>query len=174
MAAHSSAFYQATCTCRLQAGRCSLSVLLPPAGTSPSASALPPAGVPHTTPAPCTCACLPACPTAADGSWVSMGVYSDGSYGAPAGVVYSFPVTCKDGKWSIVQVRWVGGGWGEKVDWGGGEAAEAAAGTLRSVPPLEHHAQVSSHPTRRTQAHACMHPCTLMNHTRCPPLALPA
>ena len=88
-----------------------------------------------------------------------MGVYSDGSYGAPAGVVYSFPVTCKDGKWSIVQVRWVGGGWGEKVDWGGDEAAEAAAGTLRSVPPLEHHAQVSSHPTRRTQAHACMHPC---------------
>jgi hypothetical protein len=39
-------------------------------------------------------------------------VYSDGSYGAPAGVVFSFPVTCKDGKWSIVQVRWVGGGWG--------------------------------------------------------------
>ena len=34
-----------------------------------------------------------------------MGVYSDGSYGAPAGVIYSFPVTCKDGKWSIVQVR---------------------------------------------------------------------
>jgi hypothetical protein len=36
---------------------------------------------------------------------VSMGVYSDGSYDAPKGVVYSFPVTCKHGKWSIVQVR---------------------------------------------------------------------
>ena len=32
-----------------------------------------------------------------------MGVYSDGSYGAPKGVIYSFPVTCKDGQWSIVQ-----------------------------------------------------------------------
>lgn len=37
------------------------------------------------------------------GSWVSMGVISDGSYGAPEGVVYSFPVTCADGKWTIVQ-----------------------------------------------------------------------
>jgi hypothetical protein len=33
-----------------------------------------------------------------------MGVYSDGSYDAPKGVIYSFPVTCKGGKWSIVQV----------------------------------------------------------------------
>jgi malate dehydrogenase len=41
--------------------------------------------------------------TPADGSYVSMGVYSDGSYGAPKGVIYSFPVTCKDGKWTIVQ-----------------------------------------------------------------------
>ncbi|KAG9452278.1 hypothetical protein H6P81_005182 [Aristolochia fimbriata] len=37
------------------------------------------------------------------GAWVSMGVYSDGSYGIPAGIVYSFPVTCKNGEWSIVQ-----------------------------------------------------------------------
>lgn len=36
-------------------------------------------------------------------SWVSMGVFSDGSYGAPKDVVYSFPVKCKDGEWSIVQ-----------------------------------------------------------------------
>lgn len=35
--------------------------------------------------------------------WVSMGVYSDGSYGVPEGLIYSFPCTCKDGKWSIVQ-----------------------------------------------------------------------
>lgn len=41
--------------------------------------------------------------TPADGSWTSMGVVSDGSYNTPAGLVYSFPVTCKDGKWSIVQ-----------------------------------------------------------------------
>ncbi|KAL9391232.1 hypothetical protein Peur_015152 [Populus x canadensis] len=32
-----------------------------------------------------------------------MGVYSDGSYGIQPGLVYSFPVTCKKGKWSIVQ-----------------------------------------------------------------------
>jgi malate dehydrogenase len=38
-----------------------------------------------------------------DGDWVSMGVPSDGSYGIPEGVVYSYPVTCKNGKYSIVQ-----------------------------------------------------------------------
>ena len=32
-----------------------------------------------------------------------MGVPSDGSYGIPEGLVYSFPVTCKDGDYSIVQ-----------------------------------------------------------------------
>lgn len=40
-----------------------------------------------------------------EGTWVSMGVFSDGSYGQPEGVIFSFPVTCKAGKWSIVQVR---------------------------------------------------------------------
>ena len=38
-----------------------------------------------------------------EGTWVSMGVYSDGSYSAPKDIIYSFPCTCKDGKWSIVQ-----------------------------------------------------------------------
>ena len=37
------------------------------------------------------------------GDWVSMGVYSDGSYGIEKGLIYSFPVTCSDGDWSIVQ-----------------------------------------------------------------------
>ncbi|WP_055398720.1 MULTISPECIES: malate dehydrogenase [unclassified Mycobacterium] len=37
------------------------------------------------------------------GDWVSMAVYSDGSYGVPEGIVSSFPVTTKDGDWSIVQ-----------------------------------------------------------------------
>ena len=32
-----------------------------------------------------------------------MGVASDGSYGTPKDVMFSFPCTCKDGKWSIVQ-----------------------------------------------------------------------
>merc|ERR1712117_2079 len=35
--------------------------------------------------------------------WVSMGVFSDGSYDAPVGVMFSFPINIKDGKWSIVQ-----------------------------------------------------------------------
>jgi len=39
----------------------------------------------------------------AEGEWVSMGVLSDGSYGVKAGVIFSFPLTTKDGKWSIVQ-----------------------------------------------------------------------
>ena len=35
--------------------------------------------------------------------WVSMGVYSDGSYGIQKGLIYSFPCVCRDGSWSIVQ-----------------------------------------------------------------------
>jgi malate dehydrogenase len=39
----------------------------------------------------------------AEGDWVSMAVPSDGSYGVPEGIVSSFPCTCVDGEWSIVQ-----------------------------------------------------------------------
>ncbi|MFF9849929.1 malate dehydrogenase [Streptomyces litmocidini] len=39
----------------------------------------------------------------AEGDWTSMGVPSDGSYGVPEGLISSFPVTCKDGKYEIVQ-----------------------------------------------------------------------
>ena len=35
--------------------------------------------------------------------WVSMGIYSDGSYGIAEGLIYSFPVTCSNGDWTIVQ-----------------------------------------------------------------------
>ena len=38
-----------------------------------------------------------------DGDWVSMGIPSDGSYGIPEGIMASFPVTCTDGEYSIVQ-----------------------------------------------------------------------
>ncbi|MBV8927751.1 MAG: malate dehydrogenase, partial [Mycobacteriaceae bacterium] len=37
-----------------------------------------------------------------EGDWVSMAVVSDGSYGVPEGLISSFPVTTKDGNWSIV------------------------------------------------------------------------
>ncbi|MFC4426576.1 malate dehydrogenase [Deinococcus navajonensis] len=39
----------------------------------------------------------------AEGEWVSMGIPSDGSYGVPEGLIYGFPVTVKDGQYSIVQ-----------------------------------------------------------------------
>ncbi len=39
----------------------------------------------------------------APGETVSMAVPSDGSYGIEKGLIYGFPCTCKDGKWSIVQ-----------------------------------------------------------------------
>ncbi|MFL0180871.1 MULTISPECIES: malate dehydrogenase [unclassified Mycobacterium] len=38
-----------------------------------------------------------------DNDWVSMAVVSDGSYGVPEGLISSFPVTTKNGDWSIVQ-----------------------------------------------------------------------
>lgn len=39
----------------------------------------------------------------AEGEWVSMAIPSDGSYGIPEELVYSFPVTCANGEYSIVQ-----------------------------------------------------------------------
>ena len=39
----------------------------------------------------------------ADGDWTSMGIPSDGSYGITEGIIYSFPVTCSNGKYEIVQ-----------------------------------------------------------------------
>ncbi len=37
------------------------------------------------------------------GETVSMGVFSDGSYGIAEGLIYSFPCVCEGGDWSIVQ-----------------------------------------------------------------------
>ncbi len=39
----------------------------------------------------------------ATNDWVSMGIYSDGSYGIDKGLIYSFPVRCKNGDFEIVQ-----------------------------------------------------------------------
>ena len=38
-----------------------------------------------------------------DADWVSMAVPSDGSYGIDEGLIYSFPVECKDGDYTIVK-----------------------------------------------------------------------
>ncbi|PWA36871.1 malate dehydrogenase, cytoplasmic [Artemisia annua] len=56
------------------------------------------------------------------GTWVSMGVYSDGSYGIQPGLIYSFPVTCEKGEWSIVQ--------GLKIDEFAREKMDALANEL--------------------------------------------
>jgi malate dehydrogenase len=39
----------------------------------------------------------------ADGDWASMAIPSDGSYGIKPGVIYGYPVTVKNGAYSIVQ-----------------------------------------------------------------------
>lgn len=39
----------------------------------------------------------------APGDWVSMAVPSDGSYGIPHGLIYSFPCVCSGGDYQIVQ-----------------------------------------------------------------------
>jgi malate dehydrogenase len=38
-----------------------------------------------------------------DGDWVSMGIPADGSYGIKEGIIYSYPVTCRNGEYQIVQ-----------------------------------------------------------------------
>src|SRR5207248_7053455 len=37
------------------------------------------------------------------GDWVSMAVASDGSYGVEEGLISSFPVTCSNGNYEVVQ-----------------------------------------------------------------------
>ena len=37
-----------------------------------------------------------------ENDWVSMGVYSNGEYGIAEGLIYSFPCTCSNGDWKIV------------------------------------------------------------------------
>jgi malate dehydrogenase len=43
-----------------------------------------------------------------DGDWVSMAIPSDGSYDVEQGLISSFPVTCKNGSYEIVQGLEVG------------------------------------------------------------------
>ena len=38
-----------------------------------------------------------------DDDWVSMAIPADGSYGIEPGVIYSYPVKCRDGDYEIVQ-----------------------------------------------------------------------
>ncbi|EGC37719.1 hypothetical protein DICPUDRAFT_76668 [Dictyostelium purpureum] len=38
-----------------------------------------------------------------EGEYVSMGVPSDGSYGIESGIIFSYPVKCQNGKYTIIQ-----------------------------------------------------------------------
>jgi malate dehydrogenase len=57
-----------------------------------------------------------------DGDWTSAAVPSEGSYGVPEGIISSFPVTSRDGRWEIVQ--------GLEVDPFSRERIDASVGEL--------------------------------------------
>jgi len=59
-----------------------------------------------------------------EGDWVSMAVVSDGSYGVPEGLISSFPCTCADGSYSIVQGLDINDFSRGKIDASVGELAE--------------------------------------------------
>jgi malate dehydrogenase len=59
-----------------------------------------------------------------EGDWVSMAVPSDGSYGVPEGLISSFPVTCRNGEYSIVQGLDVDGYSRGKIDASAAELVE--------------------------------------------------
>ncbi|HVS65479.1 MAG TPA: malate dehydrogenase [Thermoanaerobaculia bacterium] len=63
-----------------------------------------------------------------DGDWVSMAIPSDGSYGIAEGVIYSYPVTVANGRYSIVQGLEVDGFSREKMDATDQELREERAG----------------------------------------------
>lgn len=65
---------------------------------------------------------------------LSMGVYSDGSYGVAEGLIYSFPVTCSGGDWSIVQGVEINAFSQEKMDATETELAEERDAVAHLLP----------------------------------------
>jgi malate dehydrogenase len=63
-----------------------------------------------------------------EGEWVSMAVASDGSYGIGEGIVYSYPVTCADGSYTIVQELAVDADCRARMDASEAELREERAG----------------------------------------------
>lgn len=51
-----------------------------------------------------------------EGDWTSAGIVSDGSYGVPEGLVSSFPVVSRDGRWEVVQGLEIGDLSRERID----------------------------------------------------------
>ncbi|MCG8432794.1 MAG: malate dehydrogenase [Gammaproteobacteria bacterium] len=60
--------------------------------------------------------------------WVSMAVPSDGSYGIKEGVIYSYPVTCKNGEYEIIHGLEVDTFSRERMDASDAELREEAEG----------------------------------------------
>lgn len=52
----------------------------------------------------------------AEGDWVSVALPSDGSYGIPEGLVFSFPCRSVDGEWEIVQGLEISPAQQERID----------------------------------------------------------
>lgn len=59
-----------------------------------------------------------------DGDWTSMSIPSDGSYGVPGGIISSFPVTCSNGEYEIVQGLEIDDFSREKIDASAAELSE--------------------------------------------------
>jgi malate dehydrogenase len=70
----------------------------------------------------------------ADGDWASMGVPSDGCYGIQPGVIYGYPVTVRDGKYSIVQGLEINAFSRERMDATDRELREERAGVEHLFP----------------------------------------
>lgn len=66
--------------------------------------------------------------------WVSMAIPSDGSYGIPEGLIYSFPVTCSNGEYSIVQGLEIDDFSREKMDATAQELAEERDAVSELLP----------------------------------------
>lgn len=66
--------------------------------------------------------------------WTSMGVVSDGSYGIEKGLIYSFPVTCKNGDWEIIQGLEINDFSRERMSLTEKELSEEKAGVAHLLP----------------------------------------
>ena len=51
-----------------------------------------------------------------EGDWVSVALPSDGSYGIPEGLVFSFPCRSVNGEWEIVQGLEISPAQQERID----------------------------------------------------------
>ncbi|MEL7059030.1 MAG: malate dehydrogenase [Acidobacteriota bacterium] len=69
-----------------------------------------------------------------DGDWTSMAIPADGSYGIDDGVVYSYPVVCRDGDYEIVPDLEIDAFSRSRMDATEGELREERAGVAELLP----------------------------------------